>query len=372
MNTNSPQLPTATPVCSLAPEAWPIERQCDDIAEYYISQWGCVQLMLAREYGNDLLAATKQRVLRRHQREYFLPGVDKLGISRDLPPAVIAARYHYFSNIIGSIKMEYIEESPKKVWIRYRAPSFSFTGIGLAAVTSKVQRSMFSGWHPFNGISLGCPNLGFVVTKTFQDGEPYDEGYFQEFDAPLHDDERIQFQPVTMTPDWKPELAPQLDEKLWPDVRRAKANRNFARGYLEDTLLVTLELVGVHETATNIAQALRIFAVQFDEMYLKRFGISGRRAVDFAQYHSYLAEMADEAPQVTEVGPGKYRIERLNKLGTHSDMPLEIYHALFERVKLSAKIMSPRIRVTLESLEKVMGQPARETWLIEDTAERLF
>jgi len=64
---------------------------------------------------------------------------------------------------------------------------------------------MFAGWHPHNGVSLGCPQLGFVVTKVFQDGEPYDEGYFEEFDQPLLPEDRVQYRPVTRSPDFDPD-----------------------------------------------------------------------------------------------------------------------------------------------------------------------
>ena len=147
---------------------------------------------------------------------------------------------------------------------------------------------MFSGWHPYNGEALGCPNLGFVVTKVFQDGEPYDEGYFQEFDRALHPDERIQYRPALMSPDFVPDAAPRLDPVLWPDERRWRANRNFARAYMEDTVRVCLELYGVQETAAHIAQAFRIFSVQFHEVYRKLLGVTGAKAIDLVTLYSLL------------------------------------------------------------------------------------
>src|SRR5579859_632749 len=113
----------------LDPSYWTLERRCETIASYWAAQWGCLQLMLLRERGADELGDVKRQILRRHQRAHFLAGLEKLGIDRGLPPAVVAARYHYLSNALGNLQMEYIEESPKKVWIRYRAPSFSFPGL---------------------------------------------------------------------------------------------------------------------------------------------------------------------------------------------------------------------------------------------------
>ena len=57
------------------------------------------------------------RVFRRQQQERFLPGLEKLGISH-LPPAVAAAQYHYLSNWIGGVHVEFMYESDRKAWIR--------------------------------------------------------------------------------------------------------------------------------------------------------------------------------------------------------------------------------------------------------------
>ena len=53
------------------------------------------------------------RVFRRQQQERFLPGLEKLGSSH-LPPAVAAAQYHYLSNWIGGVSVEYMYESDRK------------------------------------------------------------------------------------------------------------------------------------------------------------------------------------------------------------------------------------------------------------------
>src|SRR5438105_15513595 len=47
------------------------------------------------------------RVFRRQQQERFLPGLEKLGLN-SLPHAVAAAQYHYLSNWIGGVSVEYI------------------------------------------------------------------------------------------------------------------------------------------------------------------------------------------------------------------------------------------------------------------------
>ncbi len=183
---------------TLLPEsAWPLRRRCETIARLWALEYAALQLTLLRERGEPALTEFKYRILHMHQRAHFLDGLAKLGIARDLPPAVIAARYHYLSNQVGGLGMEYVEESPRTVWIRYLAPSWGFPGAGLFAVPSRSARAVFAGWHAHNGVSLGCPRLGFVLTKCYQDGEPYDEGFFHEYDHDLAPDERLQCRPVT-------------------------------------------------------------------------------------------------------------------------------------------------------------------------------
>jgi hypothetical protein len=364
--------PAPHAVQPLPKNEWPLKRQCETIADFWREQWGAIQLGLLRELGGQELADFKEHILRRHQRSYFLGGLEKLGIQRDLPPAIIAARYHYLSNMLGGLAMEYIEESPKRVWIRYHAPSWSFTGLSLVAVPSIVQRAMFSGWHPNNGVSLGCPQLGFVVTKVFQDGEPYDEGYFEEFDRPLLPDERIQFRTVTTSPDFDPDKAPRLDPAVWPQDRLSRTLRNFARGYLDDAIKTCLERYGVHATAHHVGHSLRLFAVQFFDEYRRKFGVTGRRARDLAQFFAYLAETAGEEVTVQVEPERGYTLTRTNKLLLGEDVPVEIYHALFEFPKTCAKMAGARVRIALQQLEVERGRGARETWLIEDTKDRLY
>ena len=49
--------------------------------------------------------------------------------------------------------MEYVEESDRKVWIRYLPPAWSFPGQSVFAVPAIVERAMFAGWHPFQTAS---------------------------------------------------------------------------------------------------------------------------------------------------------------------------------------------------------------------------
>ena len=61
------------------------------------------------------------RVFRRQHHERFLAGIEKFGLTKT-PHAVAAAQYHYLSNWIGGVSVEYMRESDRKAWIRYPPP----------------------------------------------------------------------------------------------------------------------------------------------------------------------------------------------------------------------------------------------------------
>ncbi|MCC6468727.1 MAG: hypothetical protein IT563_10435 [Alphaproteobacteria bacterium] len=348
---------------------WPLDKKCRTVARFWSQQWGAIQLTILREKGEGALADFKFKILNRHQRTHFLSGVDRLGISRDLPPAVIAGRYHYLSNMIGGLAMEYIEETPKKVWVRYLPPAWSFPGLSICAVPSSAPRRMFAGWHPYNGPSLGTNRLAFVVTKTFQDGEPYDEGYFEEFDRDLAPDERLQFRVVTRSPDFDPAAAPKLDPKQWPADRLSKAFRNFSRGYLRDGVLTSLELFGLHAAAGIIGQAVRLCALQHVLDFASAFGIQGRSAADLARCFALLCYLGEEQPSLASDRPGRYILRRRPKAFERDEIADEIWQALFAYPLMAAKIFSARIRVTRSAPDRLAGD---EEWIFEDTPDRLF
>jgi hypothetical protein len=346
----------------LSDATWPLERRCATIARLWALQYAALQLTLLREKGEPALTEFKYRILHMHHKAHFLDGVRTLGIARDLPPAVIAARYHYLSNQVGGLGMEYVEESPRKVWIRYLAPSWGFPGAGLFAVPSRAARAVFAGWHAHNGTSLGCPRLGFVLTKLYQDGEPYDEGYFEEHDRDLASDERIQYRPVTASPDFDPAGAPRLDPAAWPDERRHRANRNFARGYVEDGIRTLLEMLGVHAACGLVAQALRAVAIQYSHELRESFGIGDDCARGLARLLASLAELAGEEPVVREEGAGRVVIERTPRVLAGAGVPVAVHRALFAFPEMCVRLHSARVRLTVSG----------DAWVVEDVKDRLF
>ena len=80
------------------------------------------------------------RTFRRQQLEKFLPGLEKLGL-RHLPHAVACAQYHYLSNDVGGVRVEYMYESGRKAWVRYVPPRWLYDGATICAVPREITRA---------------------------------------------------------------------------------------------------------------------------------------------------------------------------------------------------------------------------------------
>ena len=206
-----------------------------------------------------------------------------------------------------------------------------------------------------------------MVTKVFQQGEPYDEGYFIEHDRDLDDDECLRFETVTASPYFDPAAAPRLDPAEWPEDRLVKARRNFALGYVEDAVLAALEAYGVHGAAFLLGQATRLVAIQFLDELRAAFGVPGTGAADLVALLQGLAALAGETCSA-EPQEGGTLVTRSSRILAANPAAAELYAALGEFVPMAAKVLSPRVRVTRQPAPAGPG----DRWLIEDSAHRLF
>ncbi len=210
-----------------------------------------------------------------HQRtERFLPGLRKLGIDQ-LPHAVAAAQYHYLSNDIGGVPVQYMYESDRKAWIRYPVPRWAWTGTALCGIPTEVSRAMLAGWHAQNGVSLGNPRLGFVCTKQATDGQSGLEGYYFEYDRDLSSEERLRFARNEDAPDFDAAAAPRLPTTTWPQSRLAKAHRNYAMEYIRTALPVAVNLWGPQEAIDLLGLTGRLVGMQFFHETASRLGVTG-------------------------------------------------------------------------------------------------
>jgi hypothetical protein len=132
------------------------------VADLYQACFTGLILSLVTRRGATDAAEFVFRAFRRQQQERFLPGLKKLGIDY-LPPAVAAAQYHYLSNRIGGVHVEYMRESDRKAWIRYPPPRWIWKGTAICGIPSEVSKAMLRGWHANIGVALGDVRLGLFA-----------------------------------------------------------------------------------------------------------------------------------------------------------------------------------------------------------------
>ena len=233
----------------------------DTVHEWYHSLFTGIVVYLVAHKSVDVAARTVYEVFSRQRQAKFLPGLQRLGLDT-LPPAVAAAQYHYLSNNIGGVSVEFIPESEHKAWIRYRAPRWIWAGTALCAIPTEVSRAMLAGWHAQNGVSLNNPRLGFVCTKQTTDGQSSLEGYYYEYDHDLRPDERLQFARHEDGPPFDPAQVPTLPDASWPAERVAKARRNYAIEYVRTLLPAAVDVLGPGEAAGLLTVAARMVGLQ--------------------------------------------------------------------------------------------------------------
>lgn len=232
------------------------------IAKLYQSFFTGLVLYVSSRQGAAKASELTHEVFSLQRQERFLPGLKKLGID-GLPHAVAAAQYHYLSNHIGGVPVQYMYESDCKAWIRYAAPRWIWSGTALCGIPPEVSRAMLSGWHAQNGVSLNNPRLGFVCTKQAVDGQSGLEGYYFEYDRDLEPHERLRFARDEDAPDFDPLKAPTLPTSDWPLARLAKASRNYAMEYVRSALLSSEKVFGPIEAANMLRMSGYMVGLQF-------------------------------------------------------------------------------------------------------------
>jgi hypothetical protein len=241
-----------------------------DVARQACAFWtaACSALVFSvlRAYGQDMICELERRSIRRHQETHFLEGLRKLGLDGETSDVVRCAKYHYFSNTLGGLPMDYVQESPDKVWIRYLAPfwlgdSPEHPGAGPAVFGSAFGRAPYLGWHANNGAVLGNDRLVFVHTQSLCDGDPWDAGYFTEGDTRYAPGQAY----LRRVGEWGPRFdaarAPELPHGAWPAERRARAQLNYAVDFTASRIVMLAELVG-EEAPPVLEHAFTVLLVQ--------------------------------------------------------------------------------------------------------------
>lgn len=249
------------------------------VGEWYHAWFTGIILTTVSRRGAAPAAELVFRVFRAQQQARFLPGLQKLGLA-GLPPAVAAARYHYLSNAIGGVGVEYHEESPRKAWIRYPPPRWIWQGTAICGIPPEVNVAMLRGWHAQNGVSLGCPALGFVCTGQTVEGDPGLEGYYLEHDHPLEEAQRLRFTRAEHMPRFDPATAPALPP-AWSAKRLAKAKRGYAMEYVRSVLQAAQAQFGAAEAGGLLGLAARLTAMQHAQATAAALGVAGQGITAF-------------------------------------------------------------------------------------------
>jgi hypothetical protein len=273
------------------------------VAELYHAIFTGLTLTVVTRRGTREAAEFMFRVFRRQQQERFLPGLKKLGIDH-LPPAVAAAHYHYLSNWIGGVHVEYMYESDRKAWIRYPPPRWAWKGTAICGIPGEVSQAMLRGWHANNGVALGNLKLGFVCTKQSVDGQDGLEGYYYEYDHPLELDARLVFARHLEAPLFDPAKAPALPVDSWPRPRLEKAHRNYAMEYVKTAAPVIVQLFGPDDGGYLLHLTGKLIGMQYFDEVAHALGQSrgGAKegAKEFAAFLRALFEAQDDAAEISQ------------------------------------------------------------------------
>jgi len=267
-------------------------------------------------------------LFRRQHLERFLPGLQKLELD-SLPHAIAAARYHYFSNQLGGVKVEYLEVDERKAWIRYPPSRWIWNGTAICAIPSEVNRAMLYAWHAHNGVSLGNPRLGFVCTGTTVDGAAGLEGYYIEYDHEIAPSERLRFVDDEPCPPIDRALLPRLDSHAWPALRQAKAYRNYAMEYIRNALPLLVEQLGADDALAVGVRCGRQIGMQSYDAVAGRLGVDGDDAASFAGLFGQLLRASGD-----EINVGGASVERetwrLFDAGSMTAPLFDLWRAPFE------------------------------------------
>jgi len=265
-----------------------------------------LQLMVATRKGPEVMGEWMFRLFRRQHQEKFLSSFAKLGLD-GLPHAVACAKYHVLSNSVGGVAVEYMYESDRKAWVRFRYPRWMFAGPTICGVTAEVSHGFLQGWYAHNGVSLKNSRLGFVCVSEDMTGEFGLCGYFQEYDHDLGEDERLRYAKHERPPPYDAADQPAPPADQWNAERLAKANRNYALDYLRNGLAELAAVIGDEATELGALAAeligLNYYAETAAELEIEDAGIESA-----ARYLQRLFEALGDEVAVREVQNG-YELE---------------------------------------------------------------
>jgi hypothetical protein len=348
----------------------PAARRCAHAVEFWQLLFSSLNLTAYREKGEEGLRRLWQGMLGPQHQAQFLRGLAKLGIDPEGPPAVVAGKYHYLTNLIGGLRMQYIEESPVKVWNRNMGPMWAFPGLAMLAIPTALRREMMAVWHPNDGPLLGSARLGWVITKSITEGHPYDEGYFFEYPHEIGPGERVRYEVARRTPECDEAAQPKLDLALWPQARVLKARERYVGGYVRAAMGSLLDRYGERTAYDMLEQALVGLAIQFTPQLLRSHGVDGNDTETFAAFASSLLGAWQQDHEVQVVDRLHFRILVTGDLVPYAAPAAEgLRAAYFRFFEAAARMVSGRLAV---SRQAGSHEAPLEVWDIRNTGNWLW
>ena len=261
---------------------------------------GLILTLVTRRSAGDA-AEWVFRVFRHQHHEKFLSSFDKLGL-RAMPDAVACAAYHYLSNSIGGVAVEFMRESDRKAWVNFVPPRWIYPGASICGVPSEVSRAFLRGWYAQNGVSLGNPRLGFVCTAQTTDAQHGLSGYFIEHDVSSSQRSGYSSAPASCRRRSIQLRRPRWPAADWPPERLAKAERNYAMEYIRSGLPRLAEIFGPAEAAHLGRVTGRLIGAQLYKETAALLGVEPGGAQAFADYMVRLAAGEGDVATLTREG----------------------------------------------------------------------
>lgn len=293
-----------------------INAQAELHHQYFLG----LQLMVSMQEGPDVIFDWMFRLFRRQHEDKFLSSFDKLGLS-DLPHAVACAKYHVLSNGMGGVAVEYMYETDRKAWVRFRYPRWMYAGPAVCGIPVEASRGFLHGWYAQNGVSLGNPRLGYVCVSEDLTGQFGLCGYFQEYDHDLADDERLQFAPEESPPGFVETDQPAPPAREWSAERLAKANRNYAVEYIRNGIRALSAVVGRERMLELDQRAARLIGLQNYHAMAEPIGALDGGVLDAASFLANIMAGMGDACEVSTLRDGSVQVEQ-SGLRITRDLPL--------------------------------------------------
>ena len=281
-----------------------IEAQAEIYHKYFVG----LQLKITLEEPREKIFDWSFLLFRSIQEKKFTSSFSKLDLE-GLPDAVACARYHVLSNTLGGVSVEYMEESKQKAWVRFRYPRWIFSGPAICGIPIEISRGFLKGWYAHNGVVLKNPKLGFVCVSEDMTGQFGLCGYFKEYDRELSPEERLQFKPDEIVPEFSEDSQPNFKIRDWGKERLTKIKMNYSVNYFCHGLIALREIVGIKKAREYGTHVGKLIGAQYYQSLAQKFGLVEGGPKEFVEFMSVTTQgLGDKCFDIKHsVGASEFR-----------------------------------------------------------------